>query len=282
MLSSKFLLNGDVGSTFSRTKPDASMQELDQYLGPAESFSPNLLRSGSFAKFELQRRDSLSPFPGSPGGFPSPNRSRRLSQSLRDCASRAATDSPELFELPGFEADAVSLPPPSDQENRHRRSIIAEKENRQRRITIDLLAAVGRTVLNTDANYLDALIDTYQTKQLEASQKIDVDDFKEDREHLSVMFRKAVVDARKKHAAKSSRPISASKAKIGPEDVVRLMDELGESVKLAQVVAFLHPNGYNKALGPSIGFEDFFQWWCYYHAHKNEEEMNGALTSRSQ
>jgi hypothetical protein len=96
------------------------------------------------------------------------------------------------------------------------------------------------------------------------------------------MFRKAVVDARKKKSVKGARPSSASKAKIGPEDVVSLMRELGEPVKLAQVVAFLHPTGYNTALGPSINFDDFFQWWCYYHKQNIEEETSGALTSRSQ
>ena len=248
------------------------MHEIDQSLGPTDSFSPNLLRGGSFAKFELQRRDSLSPFSGSPGGFPSPGRqsSRRLSISLRDFASRAATDSPELFEIPGFEADAPSPTPPLDQ------------DVRQRRNTLDLIKAVGNAVLNSEANYLDALIDNYKTKMLQVSLKLDVDDFKDDREHLSVMFRKAVIDARKKSSAKGSRLNSGSIAKIGPEDVVMLMDELGESVKLAQVVSFFYPCGYNSALGPSISFEDFFQWWCYYHTHSSEEETNGALTSRSQ
>jgi hypothetical protein len=258
-------------NTFSRSKVDAGLQELDHHLGPAESFSPDLLRGGSFAKFELQRRDSMSPVRGSPGGFPSPGgRSRRISISLRDSANRAATDFPELFEIPGFEAVAPSPPP------------LLEQEIRQRRATMDLLKTVGNAVLNTDVNYLDALIDNYQTKKLEVSHSLDVDDFKEDREHLSVMFRKAVVDARKKKSVKGARPSSASKAKIGPEDVVSLMRELGEPVKLAQVVAFLHPTGYNTALGPSINFDDFFQWWCYYHKQNIEEETSGALTSRSQ
>jgi hypothetical protein len=261
--------------TFSRSKVDAGLQELEHHLGPAESFSPELLRGGSFAKFELQRRDSVSPVRGSPGGFPSPGgKSRRISMSLRDSANRAAADFPELFEIPGFEAVAPSPPPPPPP--------LLEQENRQRRTTMDFFKTVGNAVLNTDVNYLDALIDHYNTKKLEGSHSIDADDYKEDREHLSVMFRKAVVDARKKKSVKDVRPSSASKAKISPEDVVHLMRELGEPVKLAQVVAFLHPNGYNSALGPSVNFDDFFQWWCYYHKQNIEEETSGALTSRSQ
>jgi hypothetical protein len=252
-------------NTAASIKNDADMQELDLLLGPKETFSPVLLRGSSFAKFSLmERRDSnISPSLASP----SEGRSRRMSQYLRDSAGRVAMDSPEVFEIPGFEPRSPSPPPP------------LEQEIRQRRTTMDLFKTFSSNVLEAEAGQLEALMDTYQSKKLEASYSHDADDFKDDREHLSVMFRKAVIDARKKRSAHDS---AAFTSKISPEDVVALMDKLGESVKLAQVIAFLQPAGYNVAVGPCVSFDDFFGWWCYYQKKVAAEESNGQLTSRSQ
>jgi hypothetical protein len=246
-------------------KSDAAMQEIDMLLGPAEAFSPMMLRGSSFAKFSLRERRDSSPSLASP----SEGRSRRISQYLRDSAGRVAVDSPEVFEIPGFEPTSPS-PPPLDQEIRQRRS------------TMDLFKAFSSNVLEAEAGQLQALMDTYQTKQLEVSYSHVTDDFKDDREHLSVMFRKAVIDARKQRSAHGQPPSAAFTSKISPEDVVTLMHELGESVKLAQVIAFLQPAGYNNAVGPCVSFDDFFGWWCYYQKKVAEEESNGQHTSRSQ
>ncbi len=147
---------------------------------------------------------------------------------------------------------------------------------------MDLFKAFSSNVLEAEAGQLQALMDTYQTKQLEVSYSHVADDFKDDREHLSVMFRKAVIDARKQRSAHGLPPSAAFTSKISPEDVVTLMLELGESVKLAQVIAFLQPAGYNAAVGPCVNFDDFFGWWCYYQKKVAEEESNGQHTSRSQ
>jgi hypothetical protein len=246
-------------------KSDAAMQEIDSMLGPAEMFSPVMLRHGSFAKFSLlERRDSSPSLPS-----PSEGRSRRISQYLRDSAGRVAMDSPEIFEIPGFEPRTPS-PPPLDH------------EIRQRRRTMDLFKEFSSNVLEAEAGQLEALMDTYQSKQLEVTYSHVADDFKDDREHLSVMFRKAVIDARKQRSAHGQHPSAAFTSKISPEDVVTLMHELGESVKLAQVIAFMQPAGYNAAVGPCISFDDFFGWWCYYQKKVAEEESNGQHTSRSQ
>jgi hypothetical protein len=243
----------------SHSKTDANMQDVDLSLSPA----PHSLRVGAFAKF----RDGDSPLM-SPAGV----RGRRISQyNLRDFASRAATDSPELFEIPGFEASGPSPPP------------VVEELRQQRSNTVDLFKTFGNAVLANDAGSLEALMDTYQSSQLQRSYGHIAVDFKEDREHLSVMFRKALIEARKKLVSKGEHLKSNVQSKISVEAVVKLMNELGEPVKLSQVVAFLMPNGvYNSAAGPSVTFDAFFGWWCFYHNKISEAECNGALTSRSQ
>ncbi len=240
------------------------MQDLELSLGRSETFSPTSFREGAYAKFMLmERRDSNSGRASPPEG-----RGRRMTQvNLRDFASRAATDSPELFEIPGFEASAPSPPP-------------IQEDVRQRRTTMDLFKTIGNATLNTGSGGLEALIDTYQSKKLQGTYLHMVDDFKEDKEHLSVMFRKAVIEARKK--SNGAQTSSTFQTKISAEDVVKLMNDLGESVKLAQVVAFLQPAGFNAAMGPTVTFDDFFGWWCYYHNKISETESNGAQTSRSQ
>jgi hypothetical protein len=242
------------------------MQDLDLSLGRSETFSPTSFREGAYAKFMvMERRDSNSGI-----ASPSQGRGRRMSQvNLRDFASRAATDSPELFEIPGFEASAPSPPP-------------IEEDSRQRRTTMDLFKAIGNATLTTGSGGLEALIDTYQSKKLQGTYLHMVDDFQEDKEHLSVMFRKTVIEARKKLLSNGARTSSTFETKISAEDVVKLMNDLGEPVKLTQVVAFLQPAGFNAAMGPTVTFDDFFGWWCYYHNKISEAECNGAQTSRSQ
>jgi hypothetical protein len=210
---------------------------------------------------------------------PAGGRSRRLSQAnLRDFANRAATDSPDLFEIPGFEENAPSPTPPSQFS-----PVPSSNEVKgQSKSTTDLFKAFGQAVLSTDASGLEALIDTYQSQKLQRSYIHIVDDFKEDKEHLSVMFRKAIIESRKKLSTKDAPEKGALKPKISVEDVAKLMNELGEPVKVAQVVAFLQPNGYNAAVGPSVTFDEFFGWWCYYQSKVSEAECNEAMTSRSQ
>jgi hypothetical protein len=250
------------------------MQDIDLSLGPTQSFSPNSLRSGSFAKFSFrERRDSDSPRSSPAGG-----RSRRISQAnLRDFASRAATDSPDLFEIPGFEANAPSPTPPSSFGPAPSNEVKGQSKRAP-----DLFKALGNAVLSTDASGLEALMDTYQSQKLQRSYIHIVDDFKEDKEHLSVLFRKTVIESRKKLSTKGTPQNSHFQTKICVDDVVKLMNELGEPVKVAQVVAFLQPAGYNAAVGPSVTFDDFFGWWCYYQSKVSEAESNGAMTSRSQ
>ena len=147
---------------------------------------------------------------------------------------------------------------------------------------MDLSKAISDAVLKNSSGQLEALMDNYQSSKLQNTYSDLLDDFQEDREHLSVMFRKVVIDNRKKRSAHGANPISVFKTKITAPDVVALMTALGEPVKLAQVAAFLQPSGFNAAMGPSITFDDFFGWWCYYHRKITGEELTGALTSRSQ
>ena len=249
------------------------MQELDQTLGPSESFSPDMLRGSAFARFPSLRgtpplgspKDDFSSISHSPSG-----RSRRLSQVLRDSAGRTVTDSPEIFEIPDLaKEEKAPSPPPVEQ-------------SRARRTTMDLSKAISNAVLKSSSGQLEALMDNYQSSKLQNTYSDLLDDFQEDREHLSVMFRKAVIDNRKKRSTHGANPISVFKTKITAPDVVALMTALGEPVKLAQVAAFLQPSGFNAAMGPSITFDDFFGWWCYYHRKITGEESTGALTSRSQ
>jgi hypothetical protein len=224
-----------------------------------------VLKGSSIAKLAARERRESSPSVGTP----TEGRGRRMSMFLRDSASRAATDSPELFEIPGLATVDPSLP-------------TTEEQPMQRRSTKDLFQAFGNVVLTADAGHLDALIDSYQSKKLEVTYSNMIDDFNDDREHLSVMFRKALIDARKKQMVHGEHSTTGFKPKITPEDVVKMMKELGETVKLSQVVAYLQPSGYNAAVGPCVSFDDFFGWWCYYHKKVAEEECSGALTSRSQ
>ena len=244
------------------------MHELDQSLGPSESFSPDKLRHSAFARFPSIRG---TPPLGSPKDDYSPTgRSRRLSIVLRDSAGRVTTDSPEIFDIPDL-AKEEKAPSPAPGE-----------ESRPRRTTMDLSKAISDAVLNLKSNQLEALMDNYQSNKLQHTYSDMVDDFQEDRAHLSVMFRKVLIDKRKKRSAHGEHPSGIFKPRITAEDVVVLMTELGEPVKLAQVSAFLQPSGLNAAMGPSISFDDFFGWWCYYHRKIVVEESSGALTSRSQ